>query len=44
MKKIILAITPDMGFYECFNDNLKYLDFELFLITVNPEFKYKNYQ
>ena len=42
-EKIILAITQDMKIYECFVDNLKFLNFEVFLIcNVSKHFKYKN--
>jgi hypothetical protein len=41
-KKIILAITPDVKLYSCFEDNLKYLGFTIFTISFYKKFKYKN--
>ncbi|WP_395077962.1 hypothetical protein [Flavobacterium sp.] len=43
-EKIILAITQDMKIYECFVDNLKFLNFEVFLIcNIGKDLKYKNF-
>ena len=42
-EKIILAITQDMKIYECFVDNLKFLNFDVFLISnIHKDLKYKN--
>jgi hypothetical protein len=39
-KKIILAITVDVGLYSCIEENLKKIGFEVFTLTYNSEFKY----
>lgn len=41
-KKIILAITPNVKLYSCFEDNFKHIGFEVFTISFNNQFKYKS--
>jgi hypothetical protein len=41
-EKIILAITPDMEIYKCIVDNLNYLNYDVYLLSENHDFKYKN--
>ena len=41
-KKIILAMTPDMKFFQCFENNLKFLGFDVILICNYKKSKYRN--
>ncbi len=41
-KSILLAITSDNGFLDCFKDNLSFLNFSEIIIIKNNPFKYKS--
>jgi hypothetical protein len=41
-KTIILAITPDVKLYHCFEDNLKFVGYDVEILTFHKKFIYSN--